>query len=49
MKTEHPEIADIKNICKVSPKTKITKNVCVKINKEKHGFTSHKKLHKKKS
>lgn len=28
---EHPEIEDIKNICEVSPKTKITEGVCNKI------------------
>lgn len=28
---EHPEVKDIKNICDVSPKTKITKDVCNKI------------------
>ena len=32
---EHPEVADIKNICDVAPKTKITKDVCEKINNEK--------------
>ena len=28
---DHPEVANIKNICDVSPNTKITRDVCKKI------------------
>lgn len=45
---EHPEIRDIKNICETSPKTKMTKGVCDKVNGEKTLSTNSKKSHKNK-
>ncbi len=33
-KKDHPEVADIENICNISPKTNITKDVCVEVNKK---------------
>jgi len=29
---DHPEVTDIEHICDISPKTKITKDVCEKVN-----------------
>lgn len=40
---DHPEIENIKNICKVSPNTKNTKDICEKINKEKMNTPKQKK------
>lgn len=40
---EHPEVADINNICDVSPKTKTTKEVCDKVNKAKTSPPSKKR------
>lgn len=44
-RTEHPEVEEIKNICDVSPKTKITQGVCDKIQSD---HQSHKKPFEKK-
>jgi len=46
--TQHPEITDIKNICDVSGKTKITSEVCDKLNKERKPSSDHKKPDQKK-
>jgi hypothetical protein len=32
---DHPEVADIKHICSVLPRTKITEGICDKVNQEK--------------
>lgn len=45
---EHPEVADIKHICDISPKTKITTGVCDKVNNEKTQVSNLKKYDKKK-
>ncbi|CZG38375.1 TPA: hypothetical protein KKW30_000739 [Legionella pneumophila] len=29
---DHPEVKEIENICDISPKTKITKDVCEQVN-----------------
>lgn len=46
---EHPEVTNIKNICEVLPKTKITKDVCEKINNEKHHAPNQKNHARKKT
>ena len=38
---EHPEVTDIKTICDVAPKTKITKDVCDKVNNAKPNVPSN--------
>jgi hypothetical protein len=45
---EHPEITEIKNICDVSPKTKLTKGVCDKLNNKKGTVSNAKSSHHKK-
>ena len=45
---EHPEVDDIKHICEISPKTKITTDVCDKVNNEKTVASKPKNLSKKK-
>lgn len=46
--TDHPEVADIKNICHVSPKAKSTKNVCDKVNNDNAATSRYKNTGKKK-
>jgi hypothetical protein len=43
--TEHPEVENMKNICDVSPKTKMTKDVCDRVQKKN---PPHSKNHKNK-
>ncbi|KTC88734.1 hypothetical protein OQJ18_02585 [Fluoribacter dumoffii] len=44
-KTEHPEKKNIKNICKITPKTRYTKEVCDKVNKEKEDAYNKSQIH----
>lgn len=46
--SDHPEVIDIINICKVSPKTKATQDICDKLNREQIMASHSKKSRKKK-
>lgn len=45
---DHPEVADLINICKYLPKTEMTQGVCDIVNNERKSISLTKKYRKKK-
>lgn len=45
---DHPEVADIKHICSILPRTKENQAICEQVNKEKRVAAHIKKSHKSK-
>lgn len=45
---EHPEVAELRNICDILPKTQMTQDICDKIKNEKNLVLKSKKVPKKK-